>query len=414
MKEPVDARISFVGLLAALAGVAYLALRFHADHPLLAVMLVYGVSMCALFGASALYHGVPVSTRATAVLRRIDHAAIYVLIAGTYTPVLFVGLDGTWRIATTASIWGVALAGIVLTIWFVRAPRWLSAAIYIAMGWLAVVPAVKVVPILPHAATVLIGVGGLFYTLGAVVYATKSLNVRPRRFGFHEIFHLFVLAGAVTHFTAIAGFLVRSGTSSASQQHAVRAQQGDRGDRVVDAAVGAGRERIVEAHPDDLDALDRILGLSGSGKREVRGQVQVDRFLDDRRDLVRLPERVPARRDHAGLLARLALRAGEAVLSGVTAALDHFEHDRVDREACLPCQQHVIAVDENDGARARRHDHAVDARRPGRMDDVVGLEAQPRVLVDGALGAANVPGTAHAPPVASPVLRRTKRPGSME
>jgi len=210
VKEPVDARISFAGLLAAVGGVVYLVVRFHADPALLAVMLVYGLSMCVLFGASSLYHGVSASPATTAVLRRIDHAAIYVLIAGSYTPVLFVGLDGAWRIATIASIWGVGLAGIVLTIWFVHAPRWLSAAVYIAMGWFAIVPAIKLVPVLPHAATVLISVGGLLYTLGAVVYATRSMNFVPKRFGFHEVFHLLVLCGATTQFVAIAGFLVRA------------------------------------------------------------------------------------------------------------------------------------------------------------------------------------------------------------
>jgi hemolysin III len=210
VKEPVDARISFAGLIAAVAGVIYLAIRFHGDLPVLAVMLVYGVSLCVLFGASSLYHGVPASPARTAVLRKIDHAAIYVLIAGSYTPVLFVGLDGAWRIATLAAIWGVAVAGVALTMWFVHAPRWLSAAVYIAMGWFAVVPAFKLVPTLPRLVTLLIALGGLLYTAGAVVYATRKLNLLPRRFGFHEVFHLFVLAGAAAQFIAIAGFLVPS------------------------------------------------------------------------------------------------------------------------------------------------------------------------------------------------------------
>ncbi len=210
MKEPVDARISFAGLLAAVAGVVYLTIRFHGDLPVLAAMLVYGASLCVLFGASSLYHGLPVTEARTTVLRKVDHAAIYVLIAGSYTPVLFVGLGGAWRIATLAAIWGVALAGVMLTVWFVHAPRWLSALVYIAMGWFAVIPAFKLVPILPHVVTLLITLGGLLYTLGAVVYATRKLDLLPRRFGFHEIFHLFVLAGAATQFVAIAGFLVRS------------------------------------------------------------------------------------------------------------------------------------------------------------------------------------------------------------
>jgi hemolysin III len=210
VKEPVDARISFAGLLAAVAGVVYLVMRFHGDPPVLAAMLVYGASLCVLFGASSLYHGVPASPARTALLRKVDHAAIYVLIAGSYTPVLFIGLDGAWRIATLSAIWGVAIAGVVLTIWFVHAPRWLSATVYVAMGWFAIVPAFKLVPALPHVVTLLIALGGLLYTLGALVYATRKMDVLPRRFGFHEVFHLFVLAGAAAQFIAIAGFLVRS------------------------------------------------------------------------------------------------------------------------------------------------------------------------------------------------------------
>ena len=207
MKEPVDARISFVGFVAALGGLAYLAIRFHGSLSHLAVMAVYGLSLVVLFGASTFYHGVRMSPRATSVLRKMDHASIYVLIAGTYTPVLFVGLGGAWRIATMAAIWGVAAVGIALTFWFVNAPRWLSAAVYITMGWLAVVPAFKLVHSLPLDAMLLIGAGGLCYTAGAVVYATKILNFAPRRFGFHEVFHLFVLAGAALQFAAI-GFLL--------------------------------------------------------------------------------------------------------------------------------------------------------------------------------------------------------------
>ena len=210
MKEPVDARISFAGLLAAVAGLVYIAIRFHGDPPVLVAMLVYGASLCVLFGASSLYHGVPASAARTAVLRKVDHAAIYVLIAGSYTPVLFVGLGGAWRIATLAAIWGAALAGVMLTIWFVHAPRWVSATVYIAMGWFAVVPAFKLVPTLPPVVTLLIAAGGVLYTLGAVVYATRKLDILPRRFGFHEIFHVFVLAGATAQFVGIAGFLVRS------------------------------------------------------------------------------------------------------------------------------------------------------------------------------------------------------------
>jgi hemolysin III len=207
IKEPVDFRISLVALLGAAAGMVILTVRFHAEPALLPAMLVYGASLVVLFGASSAYHGLRAGPRATSVLRTLDHASIYAMIAGTYTPLLFIGLGGAWRTATLAAVWFVAAAGIALTVWFVRAPRWLSAATYAAMGWLALVPAVQLVHTLPEATTILIGVGGLLYTIGAVVYATKALNFVPGRFGFHEVFHLFVVAGATTHFVGIAFFV---------------------------------------------------------------------------------------------------------------------------------------------------------------------------------------------------------------
>ena len=212
MKEPVDARISFTGFLAALAGLVYLTVRWHADPPLLAAMSVYGLSLVVLFGASSLYHGIRTDARATEILRKVDHASIYVMIAGSYTPVLVVGLTGAWRIATLASIWGLALIGVVLTVWFVNAPRWLSTALYVALGWFAVVPAYKLIIALPVAVTATIALGGVLYTTGALIYATKHLDFMPRRFGFHEVFHLFVLAGAATQFIAIGILLVPRAT----------------------------------------------------------------------------------------------------------------------------------------------------------------------------------------------------------
>ena len=212
MKEPVDARISFAGFLASLAGLAYLAVRWHADPPLLTAMSVYGLSLVVLFGASSLYHGVRTDARTTEVLRKVDHASIYALIAGSYTPVLVVGLTGAWRVATLAAVWALALTGIALTIWFVNAPRWLSTPLYVALGWYAVVPAYKLIVALPVAVTATIALGGVLYTTGALIYASKHLDFMPRRFGFHEVFHLFVLAGATAQFIAIGFLMVPHGT----------------------------------------------------------------------------------------------------------------------------------------------------------------------------------------------------------
>src|ERR1035437_6254769 len=176
-------------------------------------------------------------------------------------------------------------------------------------------------------------------------------------------------------------------------EDAAGAQQRERGDGVVDAAVDTGGERVVEAYANDLDAFD-LLRRQRRG-RQSDAQIQLDRLLHDRGDLVRAAQRAPAHGDDAGFLARLALRAGQAVLTRMPAAFDHFEHDCIEREPGLARKQHVLAVEQHDRARARRHHHAMHARRAVGVDHLVRFEAQPRVLVDDALGKAAIAGVAH-------------------
>jgi hemolysin III len=198
-----------VGTVLALCGCLILGVRFRESGAHLAVMLVYGASLVAMFGASALYHrlgeGGPMRA---AVFRRIDHAGIFVMIAGTYTPVLFFGLDGTWRAASLIAVWAVALAGMVETLWLVGLPRIVNTSLYAAFGWAALIPAARLVAALPREAIVLIATGGVVYTAGAVIYATRSFDVAPRSFGFHGVFHVFVLVGAIVQFVAVAFALV--------------------------------------------------------------------------------------------------------------------------------------------------------------------------------------------------------------
>jgi hemolysin III len=194
-----------IGTLLALCACVVLAIRFRADGAHLAVMLTYGASLVVMFGASTLYHGFGEGgPMRAAVFRRIDHAGIFVLIAGTYTPVLFFGLEGTWRAASLIAVWAVALAGIVETMWLVGLPRIVNTALYAAFGWGALIPGPRLLAALPREAIVLIVAGGLLYTVGAAIYATRSFDIAPRSFGFHGVFHVFVLAGAIVHFAAIA------------------------------------------------------------------------------------------------------------------------------------------------------------------------------------------------------------------
>ncbi|HYG56491.1 MAG TPA: hemolysin III family protein, partial [Symbiobacteriaceae bacterium] len=139
-------------------------------------------------------------------LRKLDHIMIFFLIAGTYTPYCLTVLRGPWGWSLFGVIWSVALAGLVLKLVWMTAPRWLYTSVYVAMGWLVVIAIVPLVRALPGGFTWLLA-GGLFYTVGAVLYATKWPNPLPRVFGFHEIWHLFVLAGSAAHFWGVYSFL---------------------------------------------------------------------------------------------------------------------------------------------------------------------------------------------------------------
>ncbi|HTJ28417.1 MAG TPA: hemolysin III family protein [Candidatus Limnocylindria bacterium] len=206
-KPPVNATTHGVASIAAAAGAVFLLVRAWGDVPKALVLGIYGVSVTVLFAASASYHAITRWPRLTAVLRRIDHASIFLMIAGTYTPVLFFGLRGTWRSAMLGAIWTIAAVAIFVAIRFVDAPRALSTALYLALGWAALVPSAKLVAALPPPATALIALGGVLYTAGALVYATKRPNLFPNRFGFHEVFHLLVVAAAGAQYAAVAGYL---------------------------------------------------------------------------------------------------------------------------------------------------------------------------------------------------------------
>ena len=170
---------------------------------------IYLVSATILFGMSAVYHRGNWSDRVAARLRRLDHSNIFLLIAGTYTPLALVLLDGADRIALLSVIWGVAVLGITFKMFWMSAPRWLYTGLYLAMGWVALwwlVPFAKAGGAL---VLTLIIVGGVVYSLGAVVYALKTPNPSPTWFGFHEIFHACTVIAAASHFAAIAIAILR-------------------------------------------------------------------------------------------------------------------------------------------------------------------------------------------------------------
>jgi hemolysin III len=165
---------------------------------------IYLLGATLLFGTSAVYHRGRWTTRGEAVLRRMDHANIFVFIAATYTPLALSLLDARNATILLAVIWGIAAAGITFKLTWMTAPRWLYTALYVAMGWAAVAWLPAFWASGGPAVVVLLLAGGLIYTFGALVYARKSPNPSPRWFGFHEIFHACTIAAAICHFIAIA------------------------------------------------------------------------------------------------------------------------------------------------------------------------------------------------------------------
>jgi hemolysin III len=168
---------------------------------------IYAASLSALFGTSALYHRVEWSRpNVRRWMRRLDHSMIFFLIAGTYTPFALLVLDGPLADAILAVVWIGAVAGAVVEIVWIEHPKWVAALVYISLGWVAVIPFPALWNEMGAAGTLLVAAGGLLYTAGAVVYATQRPDPNPRVFGYHEIFHLFVIAAAAAHFAAIAFF----------------------------------------------------------------------------------------------------------------------------------------------------------------------------------------------------------------
>ncbi|RRR98346.1 PAQR family membrane homeostasis protein TrhA [Glycomyces terrestris] len=165
---------------------------------------IYTATSAALFGISALYHRTTLTDRATAVLKRLDHANIYLIIAGTYTPIAALALHGTPRTALLTAIWTGAALGVAFRILWHNAPRWLYTTLYIALGWAAVTVTPQLAAGAGLPATILIFTGGILYTIGGIVYALKRPNPSLHWFGFHEVFHALTIAAYTTQFTAVA------------------------------------------------------------------------------------------------------------------------------------------------------------------------------------------------------------------
>jgi hemolysin III len=192
----------------ALVGTIFLVLRTVGDVPKQLSLLIYGVSSLLLFGWSAFYHIGTWSVPRRAFMRRIDHANIFVLIAGTYTPIVFNIMTGNWRIAILTIIWVLAVVGVVTAAPAVRLPRWITAALYVVMGWVVIAALPELVAQVGINGMLLLLLAGILYTLGAVAYALRKPTLWSRVFSFHEVFHLATILANGAFFAFMVMYVV--------------------------------------------------------------------------------------------------------------------------------------------------------------------------------------------------------------
>ncbi len=210
-KDPGSAITHFIGWLMAVFAAVPLLLKAagEPDRIHLISLTVFMVSMIALYGASTIYHTLDISPRVNRILRKIDHMMIFVLIAGTYTPMCVIAIGGALGYTLLAVVWGIALAGILLKAFWITCPKWFSSVLYIGMGWGCVLAFTQILNALSPAAFAWLLAGGVIYTVGGVIYALKVplFDAKHKNFGSHEIFHLFVMAGSACHFILMYNYV---------------------------------------------------------------------------------------------------------------------------------------------------------------------------------------------------------------
>lgn len=208
IKDPVSGFTHLLGAVLSIAGLVLLIIwpaRFSDEIAWDVVSFtIFGVSLVLLYTFSTIYHLCNVGEKATSVLRKFDHIMIFILIAGTYTPVCLGPLRGPWGWTIFGIVWGLAIIGIIFTAIWIKAPRWLTTSIYLAMGWTVIIATYPLVMAFIEADTFSslgwLLAGGLFYTIGALIYGLKKPNLNIPGVGFHEIFHIFVMLGSFCHF----------------------------------------------------------------------------------------------------------------------------------------------------------------------------------------------------------------------
>ena len=212
LKDPGSAITHFIGMLMAIFAAVPLLIKAarEPDHIYLISLTIYALSLILLYAASTTYHTFDLSEKANTILKKIDHMMIFILIAGSYTPICLITLKGRTGVILLSLVWGIALVGIILKAFWVFCPKWVSSILYIGMGWTCVLAFTQILNALSPAAFGWLMAGGIIYTIGGIIYALKLpiFNNRHKNFGSHEIFHLFVMGGSMCHFIVMYAFVL--------------------------------------------------------------------------------------------------------------------------------------------------------------------------------------------------------------
>ena len=211
IKDPGSAITHFIAMVLAICATAPLLLKAarEPDHVHFISLMIFILSMIGLYAASTIYHSLDISPKVNQLLRKLDHMMIFILIAGTYTPVCMIVLGDKTGWILLGLVWGIAIVGIIINACWITCPKWFSSLLYIAMGWICVLAFTRIIQALPPAAFGWLLAGGIIYTIGGIIYALKLplFNSRHKYFGSHEIFHLFVMGGSLCHYIMMYEFV---------------------------------------------------------------------------------------------------------------------------------------------------------------------------------------------------------------
>lgn len=211
LREPINSITHFSGAILSLIALLAMLIKGisnNASSIALLSVTIFGISLILLYAVSGTYHGVVATEKVVNILKKLDHSMIFILIAGSYAPFCLIALGGTLGITMFIVMISIAIVGIIFKLCWFSAPRWLQTSLYIAMGWSAIFVIEPLSKALPPLSLFLLVLGGVFYTIGGIIYGFKSPKIKLGRFQYHEVFHIFILLGSLTHFICVFTYLI--------------------------------------------------------------------------------------------------------------------------------------------------------------------------------------------------------------